>query len=58
MHFSCMQQNIQQNVILPQRVLARRSISGSNTLFNGILTTFNGILLNSYCPSVYLCKVL
>ena len=57
MHFSCMQQNIEQHVILPQRVFVRRSVGGSSTFFNGIMMTFNGILLNPYCSSVYLYNI-
>jgi hypothetical protein len=51
MPFSCMQQNIQQ-IVSPQRVSSRRSIGGSSTLFSGLLTTFNGILLDTYCSYV------
>ncbi|CAF3477049.1 unnamed protein product [Rotaria sordida] len=35
MPFSCIQQNMRQQVILPQRIFIRRSVGGSNTLFNG-----------------------
>ncbi|CAF3552913.1 unnamed protein product [Rotaria sordida] len=35
MPFSCIQQNIRQQVISPQRIFIRRSVGGSNTLFNG-----------------------
>ncbi len=48
MPFSCMQQNIEQQVISPYRVFHRRSIGGNSSLFSGIIMSFNGIL-DSYC---------
>jgi hypothetical protein len=47
-----MQQTNQQQIISPQRVFPRRSTSGTNTLFSGIMMSFNGILLDTYCFSV------
>jgi hypothetical protein len=38
-----MQQNIQQQVISPQRASLRRSVGGSSSLFSGFMMTFNGI---------------
>ena len=49
MPFSCVQQNIEQHVISPQRVLVRRSVGGSSTLFSGFLMNLNGTWFSSSC---------
>lgn len=56
MPFSCVQQNIEQHVILPQRVLVRRSVGGSSNLLSGFLMTLNGTWFSSssVCSSVTL----